>query len=70
MEEVVFVAAIKAGQIITGTSCDRSDAQRYAKYYRGIGYKSRVMTYEELEEFEEKYKKECQEAEYKMMNAV
>ena len=27
------------------TSCCRKDAQRYAKYYRSIGYHARVMTY-------------------------
>lgn len=31
------------------TSCCRKDAQRYAKYYRSIGYHARVMTYDELD---------------------
>lgn len=51
---VVCVTAIKAGRIVTSTSCDRKDAQHYAQYYRSIGYKARVMTYEELDEFEKK----------------
>ncbi len=36
--------------IKTCTSCDKSDAQRYAKYYRSIGYNSKVLTYDELNE--------------------
>ena len=30
------------------TSCCRKDAQKFAKYYRSIGYHARVATYEEL----------------------
>lgn len=52
--DVVCVAAIRAGQIVTCTSCDRKDASHDAKYYRSIGYHSRIMTYDELEEFEQK----------------
>ena len=53
--EVVFVAAMDkgTGYIRTGTSCDRKDANRYAKYYRGVGYNARILTYEELEKLEE-----------------
>ena len=58
--EVVFVAAtVKGtGRIKTGTSCDRKDANRYAKYYRSIGYNARILTYEELDKIEEKERTE------------
>lgn len=58
--EVVFVAAMDKGTgfIRTGTSCDRKDAGRYAKYYRNIGYNARILTYEELEKLEEREKVE------------
>lgn len=58
--EVVFVAAtVKGtGRIKTGTSCDRKDANRYAKYYRSIGYNARILTYEELNKIEEKERTE------------
>lgn len=58
--EVVFVAALDKGTgfIKTGTSCDRKDADRYAKYYRSIGYNARILTYEELEKLEEQEKAE------------
>ncbi len=58
--EVVFVAALDkgAGRIKTGTSCDRKDASRYAKYYRSIGYNARILTYEELEKIEEQERTE------------
>lgn len=54
-DEVVFVAALDKGTgfIRTGTSCDRKDANHYAKYYRNIGYNARILTYEELEKLEE-----------------
>lgn len=42
------------GFIKTVTSCDIEDSQKYAKYYRAIGYNSRVMTYKELEEYQRK----------------
>ena len=53
--EVVFVAALDkgTGYIRTGTSCDRKDANRYAKYYRSVGYNARILTYEELDKIEE-----------------
>lgn len=58
--EVVFVAALDkgAGRIKTGTSCDRKDAVRYAKYYRSIGYNARILTYEELDKIEEQERTE------------
>lgn len=51
---VCVVALNTAGHIKTCTSCDVEDAQRYAKYYRAIGYHSRVLTYKELEELQRK----------------
>ena len=58
--EVVFVATMDkgTGYIRTGTSCDRKDASRYAKYYRSIGYNARILTYEELEKIEEQERTE------------
>lgn len=58
--EVVFVAAMDKGTgfIRTGTSCDRKDAGRYAKYYRSIGYNARILTYEELNKIEEQERTE------------
>ena len=35
-------------------SCDVEDSQRYAKYYRNIGYNARVLTYEEFAGVQEK----------------
>ena len=59
-KEVVFVAVLDKGTgfIRTGTSCDRKDANHYAKYYRNIGYNARILTYEELEKLEEEEKTE------------
>lgn len=58
--EVVFVAAMDkgTGYIRTGTSCDRKDTSRYAKYYRSIGYNARILTYEELNKIEEQERTE------------
>ena len=58
--EVVFVAAWdkRTGFIKTGTSCDRKDANHYAKYYRSIGYNARILTYEELDKIEEQERTE------------
>lgn len=58
--EVVFVAAMDKGTryIKTGTSCDRKDAARYAKYYRSVGYNVRILTYDELDQIEELEKTE------------
>lgn len=57
---VVCVIAVEksTGFIKTCTSCDDMDAQRYAKYYRSIGYNSRVVTYEELDQILENESKE------------
>lgn len=38
--------------------CSRKDAPRYAKYYRGIGYNARILTYEELDILQEKEQRE------------
>lgn len=48
---VVCVVAIdkNTGYIKTTTSCDIEDSQKYAKYYRSIGYNAKVLTYEELD---------------------
>ena len=48
----VCVAAFDkhTGFIGPTTSCLLKDAQKYAKYYRSIGYNSRVITFDELEE--------------------
>lgn len=45
------------GFIKAVTSCDIEDSQRYAKYYRGIGYSARVLGYEEFVKVQEKEKK-------------
>lgn len=54
----VCVVALDKGTgfIKTVTSCDAMDAQKYARYYRAIGYNSRVLTYKELEELQRKEK--------------
>lgn len=50
---VCVVALDKYTKLIkTCTSCDKDDSQKYAKYYRNIGYNSKVVTYEELEEMQ------------------
>lgn len=50
-DEVVCVVALDKGTgfISTTTSCSREDSQKYAKYYRSIGYNAKVVTYEELD---------------------
>lgn len=55
---VCVVALDNAGFIRTCTSCEDTDAQWYAKYYRSIGYHSRVLTYEELEEYQRREKEQ------------
>lgn len=55
---VCVVALDSAGFIRTVTSCDLVDAQKYAKYYRSVGYHSRVMTYEQLDEYQKRERKE------------
>lgn len=52
--ETVCVVALSGGRIATSTSCYRKDAQHYASYYRKIGYHSKVLTYDELDKFNEK----------------
>lgn len=60
MSDVVAVVAFdkNSKQSKTVTSCDRKDAQTYAKYYRGIGYNARVMEYNELDELIRRESKE------------
>lgn len=55
-DNVVCVVAFnkRTGYIGPVTSCDAKDAQHYAKYYRSIGYNARVLTYEELDQIQEK----------------
>ena len=55
-DEVVCVIATDKN---TGyISCDKSDSNHYAKYYRSIGYNSKVVTYAELDILLEKEKQE------------
>ena len=51
MNNVVAVVAFDKNtkQSKAITSCDKKDAQTYAKYYRKIGYNARVMEYDEVE---------------------
>ena len=60
MSDVVAVVAFdkNSKQSKAVTSCDRKDAQTYAKYYRGIGYNARVMEYNELDELIRRESKE------------
>lgn len=52
--DVCVVALDKGTNFIqTVTSCDLKDSQKYAKYYRSIGYNSKVLSYEELEQMQE-----------------
>ncbi len=57
---VVCVVATEkhTGFIRTSTSCNIEDSQKYAKYYRSIGYNARVVTYEELDKMQEKEQNE------------
>lgn len=48
-EIVAVVGFDSANSSKAVTSCYLKDAQRYAKYYRSIGYHARVMTYDELD---------------------
>ena len=59
-DNVVCVIATEkhTGLIKTCTSCDKENANRYTKYYRSIGYNSRTVTYEDLEQIYEKEKQE------------
>lgn len=55
MEQVVAVVAFDTARFIAAvTSCDLSDSQKYANYYRRHYKSVKVMTYEELEEQQEK----------------
>lgn len=65
-DNVVCVIATEkhTGFIKTCTSCDRENANKYAKYYRSIGCNSRIVTYEELEKI---LKKERQERTNRMV---
>lgn len=48
-DEVVAVVGFDSAKNSKAvTSCCRKDAQKFAKYYRSIGYHARVVTYEEL----------------------
>lgn len=55
-DNIVCVVALDKyiNQIKTCTSCDKADSQKYAKYYRSIGYNAKVVTYEELEAMQRK----------------
>lgn len=58
-DEVVAVVgfdSVKNSKAVT--SCCRKDAQKFAKYYRPIGYHARVVTYEELAALLEKERAE------------
>ena len=54
MDNTVCVVALdrRTGFIKTVTSCDKQDAQKYAKHYRNIGYNARVLRYDELDEMQ------------------
>lgn len=49
----VIVAAInkRTKEIETYTICPKEDSQRYAKYYRGIGYSAKVLSMEQFDEY-------------------
>lgn len=58
-EDIVVIATDKnTGYIQTVTVCDRKDASKYAKYYRSVGYNSRIVTREELDSI---HKRECKD---------
>lgn len=57
-EIVAVVGFDSANSSKAVTSCYRKDAQRYAKYYRSIGYHARVMTYDELDSLIDKERAE------------
>ena len=50
----VCVVALDKGTgfIKTVTSCNKQDAQKYAKHYRNIGYNARVLHYDKLYEMQ------------------
>lgn len=51
--ETVIVVALSGSRIVTSTSCYRMHAAGYAAYYRRIGYRTKTLTYGELEAFED-----------------
>lgn len=57
---IVFVTAIDkhTKEIKTVTSCDLEDSQKYANYYRRVGYNSKVMSASELENYLEDWSRE------------
>ena len=59
-DNVVVVVAFdkNTGYTKTVTSCDIERSQHYARYYRGIGYNARVMTYEKLKQILEQEMRE------------
>lgn len=57
-EIVAVVGFDSANSSKAVTSCYRKDTQRYAKYYRSIGYHARVMTYDELDSLLDKERAE------------
>ena len=69
---VVCVVALDkyTGEVKTTTSCEQEDSQRYAKYYRSIGYKARVLTYEQLDALLEAEKAERARQERMCQNGV
>lgn len=60
IQEPVCVVAIDkgTGYVITCTSCDGKDANKYAKYYRSHGYRSQILTYEVFDQWLEHESKE------------
>lgn len=50
MSDTVWVVAFdkKTGLSKTVTSCGVGDSTRIAKYYRGIGYNARILTYDQV----------------------
>ena len=59
-DDVVCVLALdkRTGYSVTSTSCDAKDTAHYASYYNSIGYHTRTLTYDELNEFLESEKSE------------
>lgn len=53
-ETVAVVGFNNAGSIVAVSSYARKDASSCVKYYRSIGYKARIMSYDELEELQRK----------------
>ncbi len=51
-DNLVAVVALDrySGAIRTVTSCATEDSQTFARYYRGIGYRAKVVDYDTLDE--------------------